>query len=182
MLRVSDSFVPTIFYPRVFTKLVSLGRMLHCSQWLRHRVNDRGGTAHNFAFDALTKVYRDAVYGNNLSHSGNSVTPGHSAAAASTASPTSPAEMQHQLPRGPRLSGVQREILQLYRDLLKETRRMRDLRTQANLRRFIRSEFDKGANISRKYITRIEWQMNYGKNKLDELRHMSPDMRFSLVH
>ncbi|KAG8348497.1 hypothetical protein TRVL_00672 [Trypanosoma vivax] len=157
--------------------------MLRRSLWLHHRLNDRGGNAHNFPFDTTTKIYRDTVYAVDSRHNGNPIHP-------ERPTPASPITPKKELPscpdiegrrRVPRRSGLQLEILGLYRDLLRETCRMEDEQTRLNLRRFIRTEFEKNRGIPRQFVTRIEWQLHYGKNKLDEIRSMSRNTKFSLV-
>lgn len=80
----------------------------------------------------------------------------------------------------PRYSGVQREILSLYRELLRETRRMQDADTQSNMRRYMRQEFDKDAAVPRKHIAKIEWCLNTGKRKLEELQRMGANTKFAV--
>lgn len=80
----------------------------------------------------------------------------------------------------PRHSGVQREMIYLYRSLLRETNRMDDIDTRVNLRRYIRAEFNKYVDVPRKHIVKIEWCINYGKRKLEELKGMSSRTKFSM--
>jgi hypothetical protein len=81
----------------------------------------------------------------------------------------------------PRHSGVQVEILRMYRSMLREVRRMDDLDTRRNLTAYIRSEFDKHRDVPRKNILKIEWQLNYGKRKLEDLQAMSPHTKFTMM-
>ncbi|KEG15145.1 hypothetical protein DQ04_00171090 [Trypanosoma grayi] len=179
--------------------------MLRLSIALRHKIRDRGGNMHNFAFDTMTKVYRDAMYTSDKRYAGNPMYPEHDKASVTGAalagtsvlpqeslqaqperntattgsnSSTSPVDGMR---RAPRRSGVQLEILGLYRDLLRETRRMEDPQTRENLRRFIRAEFSANSDIPRKFVTRIEWQLHHGRNKLEELRGMRSDTKFSFM-
>nr|CCC94321.1 conserved hypothetical protein [Trypanosoma congolense IL3000] len=158
--------------------------MLRYSRRLLHKVNDKGWNTHNFAFDTMTKVYLDAVYAGSATGPGAAPLPRQTSDTTpltSSAAAVPNNQVQQPKRQGPRRSGVQNEILQLYRELLRETRRLNDPQTQVCLRRFIRSEFDRNIAIPRKFVTRIEWQIHYGKNKLEELRSMGPDSRFSLM-
>ncbi|CBZ25628.1 conserved hypothetical protein [Leishmania mexicana MHOM/GT/2001/U1103] len=266
---------------------------LHVTRVARHKRNDKGGNAHNFAFDTLTKVYRDAVYlpqekyrrglmdperspgvplpqaalvapsssSDVTNHVGNigvmsSVATklsdwmeqqqhqkkhhadddggtGHASATASCATPItrgsvassspSPApsgeaatteeshmddetirrrlrthlfsnKKQPGQPRtasptpvatasaSPRRSGVQAEILSVYRSMLREVSRMQDADTRRNLSAYIRQEYDKQRDIPRKNIMKIEWRLNYGKRKLEELQAMNKHTKFTMMH
>ena len=81
----------------------------------------------------------------------------------------------------PRYSGQQREVLCLYRDCLREALRLEDSASSRNLHAFIQSKFREGRDIPRKEVTRVEWQMHYGRTKLDELRALRADAKFHLV-
>lgn len=81
----------------------------------------------------------------------------------------------------PRHSGVQVEILNVYRSMLREVRRMEDAGTRRNLTAYIRSEFDKHRDVPRKNILKIEWQLNYGKRKLEDLQAMGKHTRFTMM-
>ncbi|CCW64940.1 unnamed protein product [Phytomonas sp. EM1] len=81
---------------------------------------------------------------------------------------------------GPRYSGVQLQILNLYRRMLKEVFRMRDAETRFNLQKYIRSEFDQNVNVPRKHVAKIEWCINTGRRKLEELQLMNPNTKFCI--
>ncbi|KAH9589070.1 Complex 1 LYR protein [Trypanosoma melophagium] len=186
--------------------------MLRISLALRHKIRDRGGNVHNFAFDTMTKVYREAVYAKDARYAGNPMYPESEPQSTNTNTSTNinthaavslsanregtlmetekensvvngnvSSRSSNAMKRGPRRSGVQLEILSLYHDLLKETQKMKDPQTRENLRHFIRSEFNGNIDIPRRHVTRIEWQLHYGKNKLEELRDMRPDSKFTLM-
>ncbi|RNF11249.1 hypothetical protein TraAM80_01037 [Trypanosoma rangeli] len=180
--------------------------MVRLSLLLRHKVRDVGGNAHSFAFDTMTKVYRDAVYAKETQTTWNPIFPAqqaNTAEAAAAASASAPSASTSTLAQGDtakkvdgsgaaaalsgvkhrpqRRSGVQVEILNLYRDMLRASQRMEDPQTRKNMRDFIRAEFDRNRDIPCKFITRIEWQLHHGQNKLEELRAMRPDTKFSLM-
>ncbi|AYU78049.1 hypothetical protein, conserved [Leishmania donovani] len=265
---------------------------LHLTHVVRHKRHDKGGNAHNFAFDTLTKVYRDAVYlpqekyrrglmhpersrrappsqaalvapsssSDVTNHVGNigvmssvatklsdrmaqqhhqkklqtdedggtdhafakascatpiagrsvvssSSSPAHSAAAATTEESyvddeairrrlrahlfsnkmqsgqpcTAPSTPVATASASPRRSGVQAEILSVYRSMLREVSRMQDADTRRSLSAYIRQEYDKQRDIPRKNITKIEWRLNYGKRKLEELQAMSKHTKFTMM-
>ncbi|KAL7701093.1 Complex 1 protein (LYR family) [Lotmaria passim] len=81
----------------------------------------------------------------------------------------------------PRHSGVQIEVLNLYRSMLREVRKMDDAETRRNLTAFIRSEYDKHRDVPRKDILKIEWQINYGKRKLEDLQAMGKNTKFTMM-
>ncbi|KPA78609.1 hypothetical protein ABB37_06209 [Leptomonas pyrrhocoris] len=81
----------------------------------------------------------------------------------------------------PRHSGVQVDILNMYRSMLREVGRMEDPDTRRNLTAYIRSEFDKHRDVPRKNILKIEWQLNYGKRKLEDLQAMGRHTKFSMM-
>lgn len=209
---------------------------------LLHQRRDRGGNAHNFPFDTLTKVYRDSVYAPQQRYQGNPMHPDlHSsdssqqvgssrvsrspsgATAATSAkmedisSAAMPmagddeamrqrlrasllkksqrrpiaAEVEATEDRGSptaatatvaplQLSGVQREIIGVFRAMLREVRRMKDPSTRIALQSYIRSEFDRQRAVSRQHIMKIEWHLHYGKRKLEDLQAMDADTKFSV--
>ncbi|RNF25787.1 uncharacterized protein Tco025E_01998 [Trypanosoma conorhini] len=182
--------------------------MLRPSLRLRHKVRDVGGNAHSFAFDTMTRVYRDAVYAKEAQPTWNPIFSAEreiaaaAAAAAAAGGADAPAQaftlsqagetkkldraaataaLSGERHRSQRRSGVQLEILSLYRDMLKASQRMEDPQARRDMRRFIRAEFDRNRDIPRKFVTRIEWQLHHGKNKLEELRAMRPDTKFSIL-
>ncbi|KAF8282030.1 hypothetical protein BCY84_18823 [Trypanosoma cruzi cruzi] len=177
--------------------------MVNLSFCLRHKLRDAAGNTHNFAFDIMTKVYREAVYAKDARYAGNPMFPERQTSATAAGIARSPpaststvAELgkiqkgdqtgastsaSSEMPRSQRRSGVQVDILNLYRDMLRALQRLEDPRTRKDLRKFIRSEFDSNRDIPRRCITRIEWHLHHGKNKLEELRTMRPDTKFFLV-
>ncbi|KAK7196968.1 Complex 1 protein (LYR family)/Complex1 LYR-like [Novymonas esmeraldas] len=269
---------------------------------VRHQRRDKGGNTHNFPFDTLTRVYRDAVYVPQERHRGNPMYPERdgAAAAAPTASPhvsdvtnhvggigvMSPVatrlsdwlareqqeqqeqqqeQQQQQTPvsaaaaeggssgaggcassssgggrasaiarprrvtaaaaspsahdqptdeavrqrlrahlftegstrRGgagragtdlsnthtavPRHSGVQVEILSVYRRMLRQVARLQDAETRRGLAAHIRAEYEKQRDVPRKNILRIEWQLNYARRKLEDLEAMGTDTKFTVM-
>lgn len=79
-----------------------------------------------------------------------------------------------------RLSGIQQEVLAQYRAFLKEVRKIEDHESRANLRAHIQSEFKTNAAIPRKLLSKVEWQLHYGRNKLEDLKFMRPNSRFRM--
>ncbi|CAM38104.2 conserved hypothetical protein [Leishmania braziliensis MHOM/BR/75/M2904] len=270
---------------------------LHLTRVTRHKRHDKGGNAHNFPFDTLTKVYRDTMYVPQERYRGNPMHPergaeallspvvpsrrsnvtnhvgnigvmssaatklsewmeqqqqqhlekehindyggiGHESATASCATPIvrcraapsspplvsssaavateeshvddeairrrlrthlfsakKPSERQATAGKpptaspattetcaaSPRRSGVQVEILSVYRSMLREVSRIQDADTRRNLSAYIREEYDKQRDIPRKNIMKIEWKLNYSKRKLDELRAMGKDTKFTMM-
>lgn len=80
-----------------------------------------------------------------------------------------------------RLSGVQQEIIALYRSFMKEVRKFEDKESRQNATKRIRDEFKEGAKIPRKLLAKVEWQMHYARNKLEDLKAMRPSSRFRTV-
>ena len=80
-----------------------------------------------------------------------------------------------------RHSGIQLDILSLYRGMLREARRRTNPAARANLHRYIQSEFRANRDVPRKEVSRIEWLLNYGRNKLEELQAQKANTGFSVV-
>lgn len=78
-------------------------------------------------------------------------------------------------------SGVQREVLFLYRSFLKTIEGLKDAQTRNNLREHVREKFDEGANLPKRKIDVLEWQLNYGKRKLEELDALGKNSKFRFV-
>lgn len=245
--------------------------MQRLTRLLLHKTRDKGGNSHNFAFDTMTKVYRDAVYVGQERYAGNPMYPerGADTTAASSSDVTNHvgglgvmsaagraieqemrAELEQQAAeaaqrprtllkrrkgnkmspfgkaeeggeegeedtvseavraadaklerartrrltrktstssgsggeregqRAKRHSGVQREVLGLYRQMLRESCKLRDAESAANLRRYIRAEFDKQKDVPRRDIMKIEWSINHAKRKLEDLQAMGPSTKF----
>eukprot|EP01060_Flectonema_neradi_P000275 TRINITY_DN10192_c0_g1_i1.p1 TRINITY_DN10192_c0_g1~~TRINITY_DN10192_c0_g1_i1.p1 ORF type:complete len:141 (+),score=17.23 TRINITY_DN10192_c0_g1_i1:61-483(+) len=84
---------------------------------------------------------------------------------------------QSSLPaRNPELrgSGVQQDVRQLYRDLLREANKKLDPEVRDRLQDYIKSEFAKNASLPRMQFSKIEWLIRQGKNNLDILRNTDP--------
>lgn len=111
-------------------------------------------------------VYMDAVKGDPT----QIVRPGHAATKATT---ISGAPM-------PRKSGLQWEVIGLYRKLQKAANAKDDQATKANLRTAIREEFKKEASLPRRNVNKIEWCMNRARIKLEEINSMKPGIRFAV--
>lgn len=79
-----------------------------------------------------------------------------------------------------KMSGLQREILTLYKSLLKESKKFEDKGTVDSITAHIRSQFRKNQQIPRKMLSKIEWEMHYGRNKLEELHVMKKSSKFSI--
>ena len=63
------------------------------------------------------------------------------------------------------LSGLQKEVLSLYRSLLRATKR------QPQLQQHVRREFRSGAvDVQRSDVERVEYLLRRGKKQLDTLR------------
>lgn len=58
---------------------------------------------------------------------------------------------------------------------------MQDADTRRSLSAYIRQEYDKQCDIPRKNIMKIEWRLNYGKRKLEELQAMSKHTKFTMM-
>lgn len=103
----------------------------------------------------------------------------------STVSLVSPATSLPEHVRGPtrspprnrlasaKYSGAQREVLHLYRCFLKTFPRFMDEATRRRLQRYVREEFDKGVALERRQLDAVEWRINYGKRKLEELEQLA---------
>lgn len=78
-------------------------------------------------------------------------------------------------------SGVQREVLSLYRAFLKSIKGLQDDETRENLRVHAREKFNEGAALPKRKIDVIEWRINYGKRKLEELDRLGKQSTFRFV-
>lgn len=80
-----------------------------------------------------------------------------------------------------RVSGIQVEVLQLYRNLLKEAQKLDDSESRNCLRNHVVKQFRANKEIPRKMVSKIEWHMHYAKNKLEELKCMKKNSKFRIV-
>ncbi|EER24737.1 complex 1 protein (LYR family) protein [Coccidioides posadasii C735 delta SOWgp] len=79
-----------------------------------------------------------------------------------------------------RLSGLQRQVLALYRQCLREIRKKPVLITkpqgsQANFKRYARQEFQKNRDVNRKDFATIEYLLRRGQKQLE--MYASPGIR-----
>jgi hypothetical protein len=95
-------------------------------------------------------------------------------------SSTPPKEGRHRSDRK-RLSGIQQEVLVLYRNLLRETRKFEDPESRHNLAQRVREEFKEDSKIPRKLLAKVEWKLHYGRNKLEDIKAMRPNSRFRVM-
>ncbi|OCK96839.1 uncharacterized protein K441DRAFT_551076 [Cenococcum geophilum 1.58] len=65
-----------------------------------------------------------------------------------------------------RLSGLQRDVLSLYRHCLRAVRQ-KPADTRANFREFARSEFKKNAQLDKKDFGTIEYMLRRGQRQLE---------------
>ncbi|KAL1839525.1 hypothetical protein VTJ49DRAFT_1427 [Mycothermus thermophilus] len=65
-----------------------------------------------------------------------------------------------------RLSGLQKEVLSLYRQCLRECRKKPEVSRNRFLR-FARSEFDKNIKIDKRDFTAIEFLLRKGRRQLE---------------
>jgi succinate dehydrogenase assembly factor 1 len=129
-----------------------------------HNIRDSAGNAHSFAFDSSTRIYKEAVTDGK----------GSPGAAQSTSRSVD-------IGRGRRMSGLQLEILGLFRSCLKEAHRLEDQASRRNLHKFIRSEFEQHKSIPRKMVTSIEWRIHYARTKLEDLKNMKRNTKFNVM-
>ncbi|RAK98334.1 succinate dehydrogenase assembly factor 1 [Aspergillus ibericus CBS 121593] len=73
-----------------------------------------------------------------------------------------------------RLSGLQREVLSLYRKCLRETRK-KPIETRENFRGYARAEFRKHASVSKKDFSAVEYLLRKGQRQLE--MYSSPGIR-----
>ncbi|PWY76171.1 hypothetical protein BO70DRAFT_295651 [Aspergillus heteromorphus CBS 117.55] len=73
-----------------------------------------------------------------------------------------------------RLSGLQREVLSLYRKCLRETRK-KPLETRNNFIAYTRAEFRKYATVSKKDFNAIEYLLRKGQRQFEI--YSSPGIR-----
>ncbi|KAL4930599.1 succinate dehydrogenase assembly factor 1 [Aspergillus undulatus] len=73
-----------------------------------------------------------------------------------------------------RLSGLQREVLSLYRKCLREIRK-KPVESQSNFRFYARMEFEKHISISKKDFSAIEYLLRKGSRQLE--MYSSPGIR-----
>eukprot|EP00741_Cyanophora_paradoxa_P015291 tig00000194_g14760.t1 len=71
-----------------------------------------------------------------------------------------------------RLSGLQKQVLQLYRLTLRAAE-AKDASSRSALKDFIRSEFRRQASIPKTEVTRIEFMLRRGKKQLETLQQPS---------
>ncbi|EXV00699.1 LYR motif protein [Metarhizium robertsii] len=65
-----------------------------------------------------------------------------------------------------RLSGLQKEVLALYRSCLRESRK-KPASTRAHFEQFARSEFDRNLRIEKRDFAAIEFLLRKGRRQLD---------------
>ncbi|EFW14531.1 conserved hypothetical protein [Coccidioides posadasii str. Silveira] len=73
-----------------------------------------------------------------------------------------------------RLSGLQRQVLALYRQCLREIRK-KPVGSQANFKRYARQEFQKNRDVNRKDFATIEYLLRRGQKQLE--MYASPGIR-----
>ncbi|PGG96635.1 hypothetical protein AJ79_09508 [Helicocarpus griseus UAMH5409] len=73
-----------------------------------------------------------------------------------------------------KLSGLQREVLALYRHALREIRK-KPKESQDNFRQFARNEFRKNIDISKKDFAAIEYLLRRGRRQIE--MYASPGIR-----
>ncbi|KAJ2160684.1 hypothetical protein GGF46_002041 [Coemansia sp. RSA 552] len=73
-----------------------------------------------------------------------------------------------------RLSGLQKDVLRLYRDCLRGVRKKPE-GAQARFRAFARREFDKNLEIKRTDVQAIEYLLRMGRRRLEQ--YLSPNVR-----
>ncbi|KAK2750257.1 hypothetical protein FQN55_002402 [Onygenales sp. PD_40] len=73
-----------------------------------------------------------------------------------------------------RLSGLQREVLSLYRTALREIRK-KPAESQENFKQFARQEFRKNLSISKKDFSAIEYLLRKGRRQIE--MYASPGIR-----
>jgi len=66
----------------------------------------------------------------------------------------------------PRLSGLQRDVLSLYRNCLRAARK-KPADTRDNFEAFARKEFEKNTNMDKKDFNTIEFLLRKGSRQLD---------------
>jgi succinate dehydrogenase assembly factor 1 len=80
----------------------------------------------------------------------------------------------------PRRSGQQQEVLSLYKSLLMAAQEKEHPPTVSNLKSQIRAEFRQEKTLERKHITKIEWLVHRGRNKLEDIKAMTNTSRFTV--
>eukprot|EP00796_Vickermania_ingenoplastis_P013482 gene13482-9290_t len=80
-----------------------------------------------------------------------------------------------------RYSGVQLEVLGQYRRFLHAASRIQDETSRANLTAHIREKFDEGAALPGRKLDAVEWRLNYGKRKLEEVERLATNATFRFV-
>ncbi|KAK0746240.1 complex 1 protein-domain-containing protein [Schizothecium vesticola] len=65
-----------------------------------------------------------------------------------------------------RLSGLQKEILSLYRQCLRECRKKPDA-SRSHFKTFARNEFDKNMSLDKRDFAAIEFLLRKGRRQLD---------------
>ncbi|KAG2025667.1 hypothetical protein GB937_002387 [Aspergillus fischeri] len=73
-----------------------------------------------------------------------------------------------------RLSGLQREVLSLYRKCLREIRK-KPSETRSNFKAYTRAEFRKNMSVSKKDFSAIEYLLRKGNRQLE--MYSSPGIR-----
>jgi hypothetical protein len=74
--------------------------------------------------------------------------------------------MQSSAPKIIRHSGLQKEVLKLYRLFLQEVQKKKGTGEERNrLTTYIRNEFKQKATVSKRDIKRVEYWLSFGKKK-----------------
>ncbi|KAJ1836661.1 hypothetical protein IWW55_003257 [Coemansia sp. RSA 2706] len=73
-----------------------------------------------------------------------------------------------------RLSGLQKDVLRLYRDCLRAIRRKPEL-ARPRFHAFARREFERNLDIKRTDVKAIEYLLRIGRRRLEQ--YMSPNVR-----
>ena len=80
-----------------------------------------------------------------------------------------------------RLSGMQKEVLALYRQLWRAAGRKTDPAVCASIRAHIRAEFDTHRQIPRRSVDAIEWRLRNGRQQLELLQKSKPTDGFGML-
>ncbi|KAJ5443876.1 uncharacterized protein N7458_007748 [Penicillium daleae] len=73
-----------------------------------------------------------------------------------------------------RLSGLQREVLSLYRQCLREVRK-KPIDAQSNFKNYARAEFQKHRSVNKKDFSAVEYLLRKGHRQLE--MYASPGIR-----
>eukprot|EP01012_Entosiphon_sulcatum_P020980 TRINITY_DN25805_c0_g1_i1.p2 TRINITY_DN25805_c0_g1~~TRINITY_DN25805_c0_g1_i1.p2 ORF type:complete len:100 (+),score=20.62 TRINITY_DN25805_c0_g1_i1:62-361(+) len=81
----------------------------------------------------------------------------------------------------PRRSGIQTDVLTLYRRCLRAANRKNDEQSRRDLKVYIRQQFEANRDIPRTSFDIIDYHVYFGRQQLDMLLKTKPEDKFRLM-